>query len=320
MTHIPDLVCTICHLIVENPVSLPCQSVICSAHMYDNDNDNFTITSITCGTCNLEYQVPANGFNPNEAIRSIVATNGHISEDKKELKNSLRDLNMELEQMYELVDSCRVDAEEACHKYFNNIKVNIVHHVDTLPQYNVGEFVKDLRDQTNIEEAKYVRKLAEIFARRVNLDFKLEKRRLVDLFRQPDLSVDNCNKVRSAQEDKISQMGEIIGEFDTVKNEYSSFEFRPFNNCSFGVLSRVHQQTLLATCGDKSVHIWDLESSECVRTLNATNQVNCLAMFDEHLVGCGTKAGLIMIWDVRDGVCIRKLNQIEVFEKIQNPI
>ena len=59
--------CGFCHEMLESPVILPCSCNICNKHVSNQTNG-----VITCQKCGIEHQIPANGFQPNSALKVII--------------------------------------------------------------------------------------------------------------------------------------------------------------------------------------------------------------------------------------------------------
>ena len=78
-----EMICSLCKLILNNPISLPCYCVVCDIHLKDNLVKN---GRITCLTCDEVFEIAKNDFKPNKMIKSILNKELHLRDEEKTLK------------------------------------------------------------------------------------------------------------------------------------------------------------------------------------------------------------------------------------------
>ena len=64
------VICVICNMVPLDPVTLPCDCISCNVHLHDHSAIN---NKITCLKCNLEFQIPKEGFrSSHKAVKNII--------------------------------------------------------------------------------------------------------------------------------------------------------------------------------------------------------------------------------------------------------
>ena len=69
------LKCVNCNELLQSPVLLPCNHSICKKHVQNIDSSQEDL-KLTCGKCQDNHAIPANGvgFPENEALAEVIAT------------------------------------------------------------------------------------------------------------------------------------------------------------------------------------------------------------------------------------------------------
>jgi hypothetical protein len=79
-----EIICNICKMILNNPISLPCYCVVCDIHLKDNSVKNGWIK---CLNVIKVFEIAKNEFKPNKMIKNILKKELHLSDEEKTLKN-----------------------------------------------------------------------------------------------------------------------------------------------------------------------------------------------------------------------------------------
>ena len=162
-----DLICSICHLILKNPVSLPCFCVICDEHLY---NGMVRRELITCQICGDEFNVPAEGFKTNKLAKSILDKGNHLSEDEKSIKTSIQEMYEEMGRLLHEFRVKRTSLEVTCASHFSEIRRKIDIHREVLKEKIDVIALKMIAD-TKAEEAKHTLKLIQ-YASKIGRDIR----------------------------------------------------------------------------------------------------------------------------------------------------
>ena len=87
MRYKEDVTCSLCNLILDEPVSLPCFCIICNGHLTDCFTSN---NEIKCISCNKFYQIPYDGFRTNKTTKKLLEDLVYLSDEEKNLKSSIQ--------------------------------------------------------------------------------------------------------------------------------------------------------------------------------------------------------------------------------------
>ena len=191
-----DLICSICKLILNNPVSLPCFCVVCHDH---STNSSW----ITCQTCNKEFEIPAEGLVPNKFVKNMLEKEVHLSDEEKTLKNSVEELIRQLERLHIDFETTQRSFEVFSDDHFSEIRRQIDLQRETLKE-KIDEIALKMIDQTKANEELYKmivrRKLAKISSTDI-----ADAEKVLNEFRKPKALVVTVNKLKTHLEFKINR-------------------------------------------------------------------------------------------------------------------
>ena len=121
-----EMICNICKFFLKNPVSLPCQCLVCDEHVHDNSGH------ITCVTCSKVFDVPSDGFPLNKIAESILDKELHLSDEEKSLKKTFRELIGQIVRLQEEFTLKQSEMERTSFDHFAEIRRKIDLQRETL--------------------------------------------------------------------------------------------------------------------------------------------------------------------------------------------
>ena len=125
-----DLVCHICKLIVDEPVTLPCGCSVCNSHASGVGKSRV----IKRGTCDLEHPIPDDGFRTDKKLKGHLESQDYLSEAEKVHKKASDDLIAQIVQSHEEFVSSNENFEVKAHDHFAEVKRSIDLHRENLKQ------------------------------------------------------------------------------------------------------------------------------------------------------------------------------------------
>ena len=221
MVYKEELVCNICQFIVHDPVTLPCHCVICGDHVREK-------TLIQCETCGDEFNIPHNGFKANKLMQKILATDGHLSDEEKTLKQSIHEIHLLLERLQNEFVSKRAQIELVCSDHFTELRRRIDIHREEVKQ-KVDAIALAMIAQTNAKEAKIMQQLVAFSASYMHVDVVKAEARLTLEFRKEKLLLGDVRHLKSEQEAIVKSLEKILEEFETVQQEVTVHTFKENN-------------------------------------------------------------------------------------------
>ena len=300
-----ELTCNICKLVLNTPVTLPCSSVICGEHLRDDSVKN---GMIKCMKCDKDFDVPRSGFPSNERVANILANDHYLNDEEKAIKNAIQELIQKLEQLQNVIKLKKNEMEVTSFDHFTEIRRHIDIQREELKK-KIDEIALKLIDQANEREKVYKSKLKESISVIVDTDIKKFTQLLMREFRDPNLLVSNVKRLQIMHEENVKEFQARISDFDSLGKEIKLLEFKPtqeFEEIGLGSLRL--KGSLIACPLDNIIQIWNINSSECVDSLEDNfASITCLENIDEHRFASGFLNGEIRIWDAKKFVCLKTL-------------
>ena len=208
-----DFACSFCSKIYNNPFILPCDDTLCQVHL--NEANVRKNNSITCKTCQIEFEVKDNQLiRPSKAMQKLIENERYLSDEEKSIKRqfeqSLRDFLNLNEQLQDVKNSFDLD----CHNHFQEIRRKIDVQREELKD-KIDKIALAMIEQTNEMEQKHSANLNEF---KVEIfDFGKEQKILNETFRDVNLSIESIKMLKSKQDETISSMKSKINEIDHLK-------------------------------------------------------------------------------------------------------
>jgi hypothetical protein len=115
MSLIADLSCFYCSKIYKKPVSLPCGDSLCEEHLHETKL--IQKNKIKCLSCQKEFDLKGNQFPANKPLQKLIEREIFLSEEERNLKNSLKEsfntfLDDYLQVKYQLNNNTHVEFRE----------------------------------------------------------------------------------------------------------------------------------------------------------------------------------------------------------------
>ena len=303
-----ELTCNICALVLKDPITLPCLSAICREHLNDVAAKN---SLIKCMKCDKEFEVPESGFRSNEMANNIIEKELYLSDEEKTIKHAIENLIQKLEGLKKDVKQKIFDLERTHCDHFSEVRSQIDIQREEL-KAKIDEISLKMIDQVNDMEKEHKTKMEEAILATCTQDTQKSREILVQEFRKPGLLIQEVNRLQSEHEQSVQEIQARINEFDWISDEVKAFEFKASEGIrdeSFGLLKMSKPDGLVACTFETMIKIWDLESRECVATLEGHfGDTYCLENIDKHRFASGSEDNTIKVWDSKSFVCLKTLS------------
>ena len=138
--------CAHCHEILQSPVIIPCNHIICKIHVLNQKSK--IIDFIRCEKCEIQHLIPSNGFQPVSALQEIIEAeiaNIDLGSVYKSAKKSCESFGETLKELDNLLNDPKSYTQLRISELENNLKIK-------------GEELKSRIDQ---EMNKYINRLKE---------------------------------------------------------------------------------------------------------------------------------------------------------------
>ena len=307
MNYKSELICHMCHLVVDDHVSLPCHCVICKVHLYDGP---IMKEFIACNTCGDEFCIPPKGFKSNKLIDRILANDGHLSEEEKRLKQRMYTIHSQLEQLLSMFALNHANVSAFSTDHFAEVRRKIDLHRELIKQ-KIDDIALDMIDQTKAEEAKLMQTLANAAAQPFTVNVLNEPKTLAAQFRQVKVPMETIQGQVLDQEKKLVDLQAILNELEVFKVGIKAFQFKENHELAsrlFGDLKLrpVVTQKLLSFSDRATLRVWDMAPIEYMKTLAVPiNTVICMEVIDPTRIVCSSFYGKLQIWDVNEDKCVK---------------
>ena len=317
-----DIICDECKLI---PIALPCGSTLCQEHI-EKFNDNFT-----CSQCNDEHQIPRNGYSINKKMIKIIDNYINFDQLRKETIKSFDCLNETINE-YE-----SINPDGFVYDYFSEIRNKVDLHREELKKeiddksdeiikklyekeqeckLNIAKLVKlNLNDLKQNHLKKWKQKLRQAILNQdelndllsnlnkytdtIKLNFKCYKEKLLQ-----------NESIEFEKLEKSSLFGQLVIKVNGLSKDFGDLIniYNEHVKCINSIQVDVGSNKLISASDDKTIKIWNLETGECLKTLNDhKNYVNCILIISNNRFMSGSEDKTIKIWDLNTYECLNTL-------------
>ena len=301
-----DLQCHLCSKILKEPVNLPCHCTICHGHLTDGSVKDGIIK---CESCNEMFAVKDIELVVNKYAKLILDAEVHLSPEEKAMKREIEKLCNEFQLLYDQLQHEQAAFEVSSYNHFAEIK----HQIDLQ-----REELKDKIDKislamiTRVEqyEAFYKLKLDE---NRCFKEFNGETNYFEDEFRKVDLTIERAHQLQAKYEANVKALQDKMTNLKLVNEQMKKCSFeakKDFDISSFGSLYlRNLKRYLASSSADKTIKLWDLETNQCIRTLEGHRaQIQCMDVLSNgQLISCSNDSSF-KLWNPSDGTCLKTIS------------
>ena len=299
-----EMICSICKLILKDPVSLPCSSAICDGHLRDDTAKNGTIR---CLECDQEFDISQRGFPQHKMASNILVKKLHLSDEEKAIKQAIQETIQQLEQLQFDLKAKHSDLERISFDYFTELRRQIDIQREELKN-KIDEIALKMIDQVNKKETDYISTMKQYLLAATPVDIEQCMQSLANEFRNPNLIIEEVKRIQNEQQQRVKQFQARIKEIESLFLEMEPLVFKPstsFLDESFGIL---RSNGLIACALDKNIEIWNIVSNECLAILEGHSMnIRCLETIDENRFASGSLDNTIRIWDAKNFVCLKTL-------------
>jgi hypothetical protein len=219
--------CDECHKLLVDPVAMPCDNIICKAHLdklltNKSNNENIFI----CGVCQEEHLVPKNGFVVNSRLKNLLElelntlfeTNPAFEECKKELEQAKENVKM--------IEEFETNAEVYIYEYFEDIKIQVDLRREVLKQ-KIDDHSDEIIKSLELNQQNYTKLSKEVNL--IELNIERSKKKLNDLVAQFDtleFNGDKFKEIKASVAVLNLELHQIIGEYhdSLVGNKKYTFQ------------------------------------------------------------------------------------------------
>ena len=299
-----NLICNICNKFLNDSVFLPCHCCVCNEHMSSKGN-------IKCLKCNQEFP-KSKRFKPNELIDKILNSDLHLTEEQKSAKKLVAKMLSQFDAFLEGFKSNESSFEINISKQFDEIRNKIDLQREELKK-KIDEIALEMIDHTKEKEKNLLNDLNRANSSIINSGVEEEGRQLLEEFRNPKMILENIKSSIKKQESIIDQIKANINNFKLKVDQTKTFYFKPNlsnDNKTFGKLNLNEIGSKLISCSnDKTIKIWDLETFECLKTLNGhSDRVKKIEKLPNNQILSCSSDHTIKLWDIDLGLCLKTFN------------
>ena len=145
----------------------------------------------------------------------------------------------------------------------------------------------------------------------LNVSVEEGVKRMLEEFRNPNIFLANIKSSINKQQSIINQLKANINNFKLKVYQTKTFYFTPNlnnENKTFDDLNLTGSK-LISCSADKTIKIWDLETFECLKTLNGhSDRVKKIEKLpNDRILSCSSDH-TIKLWDIGTGFCLKTYN------------
>lgn len=337
--------CKFCKKYFTNPVILPCGQNICEVHVIQNDNSNI----FKCDCQHDHHKIPENGFCYNDILIQLMANDILLNAKTKKVKKLFADLDSKCIEF----DKIFTKPEHFINCYFSEERNKIDIKREELIS-KIHDKSAQLIEQTTLVEKELISNLKNVNVDNNfdNLDFINSRDNILswknEIFQDPNVSENRFEEIYKSSR-KLLKDYELA--YNKIKNKIFNGKFYKYSskiqhnnlldqfvinnstsissdNC--GVLIREFKghtnrvasiqvdeisNIIITGAFDKTIKIWNLETGECLKTLNNhTDWVTCILLLPDDKFISGSDDKTLKIWNLENYECLNTLlNQEGVF-------
>ena len=238
-----SLTCSQCSKILENPIELPCEDLICHEHL--TEANVLKQKKIECVKCGRIVDVNGNEFtSSSKFVKQLLDEEAYLSEEEIALKKQLNDSTRAFYETNKNFLSNKTQLDLNCRNHFEEIRFRIDAQRDKL-KVKIDQIALEMIEQTKKYETSHLEShtaqlesLAISFQTK-SIDFDLNE--IKETFRNPNLLIGTVREMQRKREASLneirSKQNELSQQTEHLKE---SNEFKPnlsFNHDSFGQLN-----------------------------------------------------------------------------------
>ena len=301
-----DLKCQLCSKILKDPVNLPCYCTICHAHLTDGSAKDGVIL---CESCGETFVVKDMHSKVNKLFKRILDAEGHLSPQEKAVKSEIQYLLNEFQLLYDQIQQEQTEFEVSSHDHFAEIKRQIDLQREQLKE-KIDEVYLAMIGQVEKHEVFYKQKLDETRCFK-EFNAEREKETLEEEFRKVDLTIERVHQLKAKYEASVKELQDKTTNLQLASKQMKKCSFmakRDLEISSFGSLNLRNLNSYLASSSqDKTIKLWDLETNECIRTLEGhIGRIKCMGVLEYGLLISGSDDKSLSVWNPR---CLLKNNR-----------
>ena len=256
----------------------------------------------------------------NKLAKKALDAENHLSSVEKELKRDIHKLMLEFQQFRDQLNQEQNKFELKSHEHFSEIKNKIDIQREQLKE-KIEEIYWAMIKQVEKHETFYKQKLQE--SRRIKeFDLISEIESLDDEFRRMDLKIEQVHQLKRENEANVKDLQARLEELKLMSQRTEKCSFvskKDFGVELFGDLNLRTLNRILVSCSfDNLIKLWDLETKECIRTIDDhTSLIESINVLENgHLIS-SSDAKSLKVWNPADGVCLKTIDMTESAYTIQ---
>ena len=235
--------CSKCFKIYKDPIVLPCGHTICNHHA----QNQLKINCIECD--NKEFCLTQTLLPSNHVVRQLIEREHFLLDAEKNLKKKLEEILARLEehdQIYLRLKESFLIYDVESYDFFRELERQIDYHRENEAFNSMRDKVDDIAltmiDRIKAFEKVYSKKQSEqlkslseeIFAENI-AELKLK---LIELFRDPNLVLEDLNGFQRQLEDRENLMKTKIVKINDLRTGLKLNQFKPMESpFTFGILA-----------------------------------------------------------------------------------
>ena len=314
-----------CGLILEDPITLSCGNNLCLKHLDQNDK------KFKCNFCHKMHSIPEEGYLVNQAFADVIENYFRLDPIKNEIKISFNKLNKFINDFENMLNQDKYVSD-----YFDNLCEKVkMHKEDLIKEINErsNQLIKQIKDKEIKCKTNQIKlKNNDLFelkndfvpswklklrhpdlnqeqSQQLLNDINMSNHKIQDQLTKHQNDVLLGEKIEFKKSSKSSLVGKLV--IYTNDNSLSI-------NCGELIKSFIHSSSLVISIQvdeqlnrlisgstDNTIKIWDLESGECLKTLEDHDDwVRSILLIQNNKFISGSLDGRIKIWDLNSYECL----------------
>ena len=260
-----EVICVLCHLVLEDPITLPCDCLCCGSHT----SDHFTLNKlIRCTNCDREFQVTNDGFRSNKNAKRALDEESYLSDYEKSIKKQIQERFLQFRQSLNEFTTNHANFECNNHEHFIEVRRRVDIHREEAKN-KIDEIALKMIDELKQKEIEYHRTLSEYHANITEPnDYENEVHLLIAEFRKETIAIEKIDAMMLERQNKIKKIEYNIKKFKDAISEVESIQFKKnkdFSDELFGELSYNPSIPKIITCStDNTIRIYEIGSNKTI--------------------------------------------------------